>query len=268
MTLHVEMHGTGPDLVLLHGWAMHSGVFASLLPTLSRHYRVHLIDLPGHGRSAFHESIGQLDALANYVRGCVPDHALLMGWSLGGLLALKLAQQMPVRGMVLINTTPRFVAAADWPHGDWSYGMAPAVFADFFSRLQKNLPATVQGFLALQVRGDSDAAHTLHTLQELLLAHPGDPHALQLGLQILRDADERAALPSLAAPVLVISGEYDRITHPKACADMAARLPHARACEIKRAGHAPFISHPEEFMKVVSEFLAHTAHTHAADISS
>lgn len=262
MTLHVEQHGIGPDLVLLHGWAMHSGVFASLVPSLAQHYRVYLIDLPGHGRSAFHDSIGQLDALAHVVRPHVPDNALIMGWSLGGLLTLKLAQHMPLRAMVLVNTTPRFVANADWPHG-----MAPAVFADFFSRLQQNLSATVQGFLALQVRGDSDAAHTLKTLQELLLAHPGDPHALQLGLQILRDADERAALSKLTTPALVISGEYDRIAHPKACAALAALLPHAQACEIKRAGHAPFISHQDEFMNIVSEFLAHAV-PHSVGVAS
>jgi len=250
MTLHVEIQGDGPDLVLLHGWAMHGGVFATLLPELTPHFRVHLLDLPGHGRSGFHDSIGNLGALADFVRPHVPDNALFMGWSLGGLLTLKLAQQLPMRGMVLVNSTPRFVANTEWPHG-----MAEKVFAQFFAKLQSNLAVTVQDFLALQVRGDSDAAHTLKTLQDLLLAHPSDPRALQLGLQILRDADERVSLTTINTPALVISGEYDRITHPKACASLAALLPKASSYEIKRAGHAPFISHRDEFIAIVKTFL-------------
>ena len=52
MTLHVESVGAGAPLVLLHGWALHGGIFAPLLPELSMRYRVHVIDLPGHGHSA------------------------------------------------------------------------------------------------------------------------------------------------------------------------------------------------------------------------
>ena len=49
--LHVESSGDGPPLVLLHGWAMHGGLFATLLPSLAQQFRVHVVDLPGHGHS-------------------------------------------------------------------------------------------------------------------------------------------------------------------------------------------------------------------------
>ena len=51
MSLHVEYEGAGPDLVLLHGWAMHSGIWRDVRERLARHFRLHLVDLPGHGRS-------------------------------------------------------------------------------------------------------------------------------------------------------------------------------------------------------------------------
>jgi pimeloyl-[acyl-carrier protein] methyl ester esterase len=248
--LHVHVTGHGDDLVLLHGWAMHGGVFAELLPTLAQRHRVHVIDLPGHGLSAFDVAIGKLDSLADIVRPHVPNNALVLGWSLGGLLALKLAQLQTLRGVVLTSTTPRFVADASWPHG-----MAQPVFTQFFAKLQQNLRVTVQDFLALQVRGDSDAAHTLKALQEVLLKTPGDDAALRLGLQILRDADERRSLSGIQVPTLVIAGEYDRITHPKASQYLASQLPQARYVEIKRAGHAPFISHREQFVTEVNQFL-------------
>ena len=51
MSLQVERRGDGPDLVLLHGWGMHGGVWDELVPRLAARFRVHVPDLPGHGRS-------------------------------------------------------------------------------------------------------------------------------------------------------------------------------------------------------------------------
>jgi pimeloyl-[acyl-carrier protein] methyl ester esterase len=52
MSLHIESEGAGPDLVLLHGWAMHGGIWRDVREQLARHFRLHLVDLPGHGFSS------------------------------------------------------------------------------------------------------------------------------------------------------------------------------------------------------------------------
>ena len=52
MSLHVDRSGSGADLVLLHGWGLHSGAWDEVAPLLARRFRVHAIDLPGHGLSA------------------------------------------------------------------------------------------------------------------------------------------------------------------------------------------------------------------------
>lgn len=250
MTLYVNTVGHGPDLVLLHGWAMHGGVFDELIDALSADYRVHNIDLPGHGRSTSEFPSGGLPELTNLVLPVIPDHALVLGWSLGGLLALKLAQVKSPRALVLVNSSPRFVTNTQWPHG-----MAPEVFAQFFARLQQNMDGTVQDFLRLQVRGDAHAAETFATLKASLLQHPASPETLQRGLALLRDADEGAAVSNIHVPTLVVAGEYDRITRPQACEQLARELPDARYVSIKRAGHAPFISHRDEFLTEVQRFL-------------
>ena len=256
MSLHVEITGQGADVVLLHGWAMHGGVFANVVSALSSSYRVHNIDLPGHGRSA-NSASADLPQLMTAVLPHVPEHAMVMGWSLGGLVALKLAQQQALAKLVLVSTTPRFVADESWPQG-----MQPKVFAQFFMQLQHNLDLTVQDFLRLQVRGDAHAASTLATLKAGLIAHPANPAALQTGLEILRDADERSALARITTPSLVLAGEYDRIAHPDASRYLAEQLPHAQFGVIGRAGHAPFLSHHDEFMQTVSPFLSVQASAH------
>lgn len=250
MSLYVNVMGQGPDLVLLHGWAMHGGVFDTVLTELSTNHRVHCIDLPGHGRSECEFSSAGLDALVATIKPYVPEHATVLGWSLGGLLALRLAQRMSLRALILVSATPRFVANADWPNG-----MSPAVFAQFFSRLQQNMQSTVQDFLRLQVRGDAHAATTFATLETSLLQHPAQSAALQRGLELLRDADELAALPNIHVPALVIAGEYDRIAHPHASVQLVQRLPNAQHTIIKRACHAPFISHRDEFLAEVQPFI-------------
>ncbi len=259
MSLHVSITGRGPDLVLLHGWAMHSGVFADILPALTQHYRVHCIDLPGHGRSRFDANLGTLDQWVAAVQPHIPNHAIVFGWSMGGLIAIKLAQQQPLRALVVVSTTPKFVSTPDWPQG-----MASEVFAQFFSRLQQNLPSTVENFLRLQVRGDSQATTTFASLKHSLLQHPAEPRALQIGLEILRDADERIALPNIRVPVLVIAGEHDRITHPTASQYAVEQLMNAQFRMIKRAGHAPFISHRDEFLSELQQFLHSTDSRQAA----
>ena len=262
MNLYVKVTGDGPDLVLLHGWAMHGGVFDALINDLSQTYRVHCLDLPGHGRSNADLSSASLENLATAVESYVPTNAIVLGWSLGGLLALKLAQRLLLRALVMVSSTPRFVANAEWPHG-----MQPDVFAQFFSRLQQNMQGTVQDFLRLQVRGDAHPAETFATLKTTLLQHPASPLALQQGLELLRDADERAAVPSVHVPTLVVAGEYDRIAHPDACDQLARQLPNARYVVIKRAGHAPFISHRDEFLVEVHNFLHHLVPDTEAAIS-
>ena len=108
--MHIETRGTGPDLVLLHGWAMHGGVFAELAERLSPRFRLHLVDLPGHGRSLYSPVPLELEAIADNLARRLP-RALWLGWSLGGLAALQLAQAHPerARGLLMLCAPPRFV---------------------------------------------------------------------------------------------------------------------------------------------------------------
>jgi pimeloyl-[acyl-carrier protein] methyl ester esterase len=262
MTLHVEIRGHGPDLVLLHGWALHGGMWGPWLERLADHARLHIIDLPGHGRSGWPEATHDLGGLARAVWPRIPRAAVVLGWSLGGMLALELARQHPrhVRALILMATTPKFLAGPDWEHG-----LQPAVLDEFSRGLAADYRRTVQDFLVLQTRGDERAFETLRTLRGRLHAHgEPDPRALATGLDILRDADLRDALPRITMPALVIAGEHDRLTAPGAGLELATRLPTARFRLIERSGHAPFLSHADVVLAEVSGFLARHAGATAA----
>jgi pimeloyl-[acyl-carrier protein] methyl ester esterase len=253
MTLHVETRGEGPDLVLLHGWGLHGGTWGPWLEPLSRVARLHVVDLPGHGFSAWPRNAATLDTLADEIGGIVPDGAVVLGWSLGGMLAIELARQRrSLSALVLVATTPRFVADDDWP-----WGISAASLADFACGLRVDPRRTVQDFLALQTLGDERPRDRLRTLRAAVASRPAAAAAaLATGLEILRTVDLRQALPRIAVPALVIAGERDRLTPSTACAELAASLPRSRYRPIPRAAHAPFVSNAPEVLGEVTKFLA------------
>ncbi len=204
-------------------------------------------------RCAWDPRIEDLAGLARAVSEEVPPGAIVLGWSLGGMIALELARQRPtsLKGLVLIATTPRFVADAGWVHG-----IDPAVLETFTRGVRDDYHRTVQDFLALQVLGAADSRSTLRVLRAAVRSRPApDPRALEVGLDILRRADLRDALADIASAALVITGQRDRLTPPAAAEFLSAALPCAHLRHIAGAGHAPFLSHPEAVLRELAGFL-------------
>ncbi len=257
MTLHVEQMGNGPDLVLLHGWAMHGGIFAPLTELLATNFRLHLIDLPGHGYSADDAVPMNADTWAARIGAAVPRNALWIGWSLGGLVALQAALDTSAqpRGLVLIAASPRFVIAPDWPHG-----VALEVFEQFGAGLRARYRETIERFLALETLGSAHAQSELRDLKTRVFAR-GEPRmaALQAGLQLLETADLRARLRELAVPNLWIAGRRDRLVPPAAMRWASEQSGKGELVEMP-SGHAPFIGHAVEVARAIGDFAQRSAH--------
>src|SRR5512139_31093 len=183
-----------PVLALLHGWGMNSRVFDTLASRLAKEFEVRALNLPGHGgRDAL--AVNTLQAWADDLAQQLPDNAVLLGWSLGGQVAMRAALDYPhkIARVILLASTPRFVATEDWPRG-----MAAADLQAFGAALLAEPEATLLRFLSLQTRGMPGQKTLLQQLrQSLLAAPPVDSAALAGGLAILRDTDLRAELPRL-----------------------------------------------------------------------
>ena len=180
MKLYTQTSGDGPDLVLVHGWGLHAGIWERLLPLLEPVFRVTCVDLPGHGRSSWHNE-ATLDDLVEAVLPVAPAHADWLGWSLGSLVATRAALTAPARigRLVLLAGTPCFARRPDWPTA-----MQPGLLATFAADLQQDYAATLNRFLALQVHGSEHAGAVLRELRACLLEH-GEPDsgALAAGLE-------------------------------------------------------------------------------------
>ena len=151
-------------LVLLHGWGLNLRVWDEVRGPLAAERDVLALDLPGHGRSPFDADAASLEAQTDAVLAALPPRCALLGWSLGGQIALEMAVRAPARvvKLVLVATTPRFTQASDWPHG-----MRPTVLAGFAGHLERDLRATVIEFLELQVRGSEQSEVVLNLDQVL-----------------------------------------------------------------------------------------------------
>ena len=253
--LHVEVAGNGPPLVLLHGWAMHGGIFAPLVDALRAQCTVHVVDLPGHGHSRASAVPLELDACARAIAAVVPA-APWCGWSLGGLVALRAAALLPgqVGALAMLCATPRFVVADDWPHG-----MPAKVFGDFAAGLREDWRATIERFIALEAFGSDHVREELQMLREAVLERGAPaPAVLADGLQLLEASDLRHALPALPVPSLWLGGRRDRLVDPRALREAAALAPGARFVQVEHAGHAPFLTHADEVARTLLGFLAQT----------
>ena len=109
---YIESHGTGPQLIFLHGWGMHGGVFKPVVDALQKHFNILLVDLPGHGFSQPFKGFEDIDQCTDYLyeqlRDQLMDKVSLCGWSTGSLIAQNMAIRYPelFEKLVLITGTP------------------------------------------------------------------------------------------------------------------------------------------------------------------
>jgi len=236
-------------LSLIHGWGMTPAIWQPLATRLGAHQTVHCPALPGHGDAPPVTPDRWVDVLIDQL----PDDGVLCGWSLGGQLALEIAHRAPhkCRRLILIGTTPRFVAARDWPHAlD-----APTVdgFIDGFAA---DPVATMKRFVALQALGDAQRREVTRQLSATL-SQPNETRqpGLADGLHRLAQTDLRPILGQIACPVRILHGAGDTLMPVAAAHAMADALPDARFSSFDDCGHAPFLSREADCAALIQSFI-------------
>ncbi len=147
--VHCQSVGQGEDLVLIHGWAVSLAIWHPIVKRLSKHFRLHLINLPGFGESEMITPY-TLDTLVATILKAVPNKAIWCGWSLGELVATHAAYLHPDKVVKLIQvcSTMKFVSAHDW------HGLESDVFERFKIEIEQNPKKTLIRFINLQASGN------------------------------------------------------------------------------------------------------------------
>ncbi len=241
VNIHYEVHGSGTPLLLTHGYSSTSAMWQGQIAALSKHYKLILWDMRGHGQSdypgdaaAYSEAltVGDMAALLDKAGA---ESAIVGGLSLGGYMSLAFYRAHPerVRALLIIDTGPGF--KKDEARDAWNKRAHDT--ADRFER------EGLEG-LKLASRERSSVVHRDAS---------GLARAAR-GMLTQRDAGVIETLPHIKVPALVVVGADD--TPFLAASDyMAAKIPGARKVVIPAAGHAVNIDQPQAFIDAVLPFL-------------
>ena len=259
LTLHVEIDGEGPPLVLLHGFTGSAETWRFLASRMRRRWRTVAVDLPGHGRSnspadpARYALPRFADDLARTLDELSIDRTALLGYSLGGRSALQFAVRHPARvsALVLESTSAGIAGAEDRN----ARAASDAELALFIER--EGIDAFVARWESLPLWSSQNAlpADARAALRAQRLRN--DPRGLA---NSLRGAGASATdalideLRTIEAPTLLIAGALDE-KYVAAAKHLAGAIPGARVSIVENAGHAVHLERPDEFGRIVEDFL-------------
>lgn len=246
----VEERGEGTPLVLLHGAGHDRRDFAAIVPTLSRRFRTLAVDWPGFGESVVERpaSLGAsvlFDVLEDVVAGLALPPAVVLGNSVGGAAAVRLAARVPsaVRGLVLVD--PGGFTARDWlvrafcrvQGTPWVRRLTGGAFAR--SYLHRRSPPADD--LLARLAAATPANHLAHAAVWRSFAEAS--------------ASVEGEASQVRCPVLVVWGRHDPVLRlGREGVRVRAAFPDARF-EVVDTGHVPFVEDPEGFLACVGSFL-------------
>jgi pimeloyl-[acyl-carrier protein] methyl ester esterase len=187
------------NLVLIHGFGFGSYIFNEL-ESKFHNYNIITIDLPGHGGNEFVSD--DLDDWVNNIKDKIPENAIILGWSLGGLLAIKLTQIVQVKKIILVASSPKFVNDSIW-----QYGIPTNNFKMFSDNLNANIAKGLTRFVSLQGLEKTQIKQLKPQIEQNLPSILG----LNNALKILQNTDLRKELLHIKDKTQVILGNKDTI---------------------------------------------------------
>jgi len=249
--------GSGVPLIMLHGWSMSSVVFSEVAEILATDFRVLCPDLPGHGQSDPSTSFsvdGCALALLEWSRLLGLESSHLLGWSLGGQVAIKLAADYGtfVDKLILIATTPQFCQT-----DDWQYGLPQAQVKALARNLKRAYEKTLGDFFDLQFVDEALPKDRYREILKFAVRRGVLPEvkSAYASLQALSQTDLRQLLLRIKQETLVMHGGQDQIIPLLAGNYLAENLSNARLFRFPDIGHAPFFSRPVECANEWRRFL-------------
>lgn len=228
------------ECLLLHGWGFSAGVWQPLIEQLDGRIRCRAITLPGYDDTGADEQTTTIEMIIEQLAAQLGSSTIVIGWSLGGLLAVELAWRYPDRigALGMVAALPCFNRQPGWTAG-WDAGAVAAVH----DRLQQDAAAACRYVAALAARGDDHGHDIKQTLNATAVVRA---RVLQRDLDYLRTADMREAFAALEMPIHVWLGNRDALIGGDCAAALHALQPTAEIHEFRHAGHAPLLSRPRQ----------------------
>jgi non-heme chloroperoxidase len=253
VTFSVEDAGTGSPLVFIHGWSMSGRFFQRQLEHFAGTHRVIIPDLRGHGRSekvTSGHTVPQYAADLHAILGQLGvERPVLVGWSMGAMVEYEYLRAFgpgSVAGLVIVDQPP-----SDFAWDGYEFGVITLdALREMNEQLQTDQAALVAEFAELMLHEPDEP--TMAWMSREIMQVPPVIASTILVDQTLRDY--RGFLPEVDVPTLVLFGEDDKLTSPRAGQYIADQIPGARLQTFASSSHCPFWEESEAFNAAVAAF--------------
>lgn len=239
------------NIILLHGWGLNKEIWNTLKIKENKTFCFHLVDLPGYGlnHSIFTSS---LEENIEIIWKNSPKKSIWLGWSLGGLIAsaISVKYEPDVIALITVSSSPYFIKDKNWP------GIELNLLKNFELELKHNFYNTINRFLNSQTfHKKQENQKKIKKIKKEILKYKFPTHeTLNNGLKILKNTDLRKKLLNFKKPFFRIYGELDNLVPKKIIPIIDDIFPNSKSKIIKKTAHAPFLSHPKSFIKLLHKF--------------
>lgn len=251
--LNISTYGQGNPIVLIHGWGVNSEVWQPVIEPLSAHFQIITVDLPGFASNTENvPSIYSIEAIADAILDALPERFVVIGWSLGGLVATEIASiaKARVKGLVTIASSPCFIEQDGWE------GIKPVVLKTFHKQLSGDIKKTIDGFLKIQAMGSPHVRDDIKRIRDLVFKHSMPSQAiLDQSLSLLESTDQRKLVQTINMPFLRLYGRLDSLVPKQVIEKVDELVPESKSHILRQASHAPFISDTDEFVETLINWL-------------
>lgn len=244
------------NIVLIHGWTSDESIWQDTQDYLDQRYRVYTLNLP-IAKTLY----SYRDAVIELIEQNGLDQVILVGWSMGALVAIQLAHQLShkVQGLVLVSGTSRFLADSQLTSTvAYMGGIPAALIVRMKRRLRKNYEQTITDFYKLMFSPQELAQGLAGEIiaSDLRRGRTWELIEAQDGLDFLAEADVREELKEITCPTLLIHGERDEVCPIGGAEFIQRQIPCAQLIIYPGVGHIPFLTNFEVFHRALEGWLA------------
>ena len=237
-------------LLFVPGWGMNENIWRYQLKYFRQNYRAIAVSLEGDANGSDDRIRVYTEHLLGIIKKSNLNSINLVGWSMGGMVAINFAFQYPeyLKKLVLVSTPAKFVASEDY-----DAGISHAVMQSFINKFRKSPVRMLGNFASLILKNADFRKEDLNLIKKS--SNLCNKNTMLQDLLLLRDCDLRDKLHSIKVPTLIIHGKGDMIC-PYACANyMHSKIKNSVLHAFENAGHIPFVTKYEEFNSLLDGFL-------------
>lgn len=231
-----------PAIFCVHGWASNAQVFKPLADLFHEHFHFVAVDLPGYGESEYATGDYDVEKLITDLLEVAPDDCAWLGWSLGGMLAIKAAYTHPdkISTVMTLCSNAKFIADKKFKHA------VPQPLFNGFMESIDDARTTLRRFAALTVVGEQhDMLQSLKWLQQHTQVPAPESEVLKASLQCLAELDNQVAIKNMQQPCLHMLATDDAIVPHQASQVLNQLNDKHLTSFVPNASHACLVTQPQ-----------------------